>query len=294
VGVRKVQACGSRNQKRKRIGPTITHTLTWENGTKRPKASWEEAESRAAPVIRKLANPQYELTQENLSHLIVFISFMFARVPSWREYLNKLMEGVFKQSQVKLARDTAKFDAMCEKFEQATGKPLGMSREKLRNYILEGKYELRQTSEAFNLGSMFQSGLGIMEQLMHFGCEVLYAPQGKFFVTSDSPVYTVLPDKKGQATVGVGFGWPGVEVFFPLNKKACLRMKRDLTPRSAVLAESGFEKIEGLVMATAARYLYSSESYKRIGRLFDERGCKVLAGRDAFLPRRPKEHAILF
>src|SRR6201984_2614754 len=27
---------------------------------------------------------------------------------SWREYLNKLMEGVFKQSQVKLARDTAK------------------------------------------------------------------------------------------------------------------------------------------------------------------------------------------
>jgi hypothetical protein len=254
----------------------------------------EEVESRAAPIIRKLANPQYELTQENLSHLIVFVSFMFARVPSWREYLNTMMESAVKQTQVNLARDNTKFEAMCEGFERSTGKPLGMNREKLREFILGGKYEIKQTSEAFNLGSMFMSGLRIMEGLMHFGCEVLYAPQGKFFVTSDSPVYTVLPDKTGQATVGVGFGWPGVEVVFPLNKKACLRMKQGLRPRSAVLAESGFEKIQGLVMATAARYLYSPESYKRIGRLFDERGCRVLAGRDAFLPRRPQEHGILF
>ena len=219
---------------------------------------------------------------------------MFARVPSWREYLNKMFESVFKQSQAKLANDKAKFEAMCEKFEQSTGKPLGVNREKLRTYILEGAYEIKQTSDAFNLGAMFTSGLRIMEELMQFGCEVLYAPQGKFFVTSDSPVYTVLPDKKGQATVGVGFGWQGVEVFFPLNKKACLRMKYGLTPGSAVLAERGFEKIQGLVMATAARYLYSSEGYRRIGRLFDERGCKILAGRDAFLPRPPRDHGILF
>src|SRR5690349_313567 len=44
----------------------------------------EKVESRVAPVLRKLANSQYVLTPENASHLIAFVSFMFARVPSWR------------------------------------------------------------------------------------------------------------------------------------------------------------------------------------------------------------------
>jgi hypothetical protein len=204
-----------------------------------------------------------------------------------------MVESAFKTSQVKLASDKAKFEAACDEFELSTGKPVGVNREKVRQFILRGQYQIEQTSGAFNLGIMFRSGLRIMELLMHFGCEILYAPEGRYFVTSDSPVYTVLPDKDG-ATVGVGFGRPGVEVFFPLNKKACLRMKHGLQPKSVLVSEQGFEKVERLVMSTAVRYLYSSQGHRRIGRLFDERGCKILAGRDAFLPSKPADHGVLF
>src|SRR5713226_1981225 len=42
----------------------------------------KEVESRVAPIIRKLANPRYVLTPENAGHLIMFVAFMFVRVPS--------------------------------------------------------------------------------------------------------------------------------------------------------------------------------------------------------------------
>jgi hypothetical protein len=74
------------------------------------------------------------------------------------------------------------------------GKPLSMDTEEFRQFILSGEYEIEQTSNAFSLGTMFTSGLAVMDELQKFGFEVLYSPEGKFFVTSDSPVYTIKQD----------------------------------------------------------------------------------------------------
>src|SRR6266700_4597498 len=41
----------------------------------------EHIESRAAPIIRKLANPQYVLTPENAGRVVMLVAFLFARVP---------------------------------------------------------------------------------------------------------------------------------------------------------------------------------------------------------------------
>ncbi len=267
-----------------------------EQGTRDETAEdvLKKIESMAGPIITKLANPKYELTPENANHLIIFVAFMFVRVPSWREYLDKAFAAKMKDDQLKRAKDKAQFHQSCAEMELSTGRPLGMDPEKLRQYILKGAYEIEQTSEAFNLGSMFDTGLIVMDQLRDYGYEVLYAPQGKFFLTSDSPVYTIQPDGKGQANVGVGFGWPNVEVFFPLNKRACLRMKRGLEPKRVFVDEHIFDQINNLIMATASQYLYSSENYRRISRLFDERGCKVRAGRDAFLTKPPSSYGTLF
>jgi hypothetical protein len=81
-----------------------------------------------------------------------------------------------------------------------------MDTQELRKFILSGEYEIEQTSHAYSLGTMFTSGLALMDELQKFGFEVLYAPEGKFFLTSDSPVYTIRPDGNGQGTVGMGFG----------------------------------------------------------------------------------------
>jgi hypothetical protein len=199
-----------------------------------------------------------------------------------------------RQNQLARARDKERFHQSCKDMERDTGKSLGMDTEELRQFILSGEYEIEQTSHAYSLGTMFTSGLAVMDELQKFGFEVLYAPKGQFFVTSHSPVFTIKPEGNGQATVGMGFGWPGVEVFFPLNKRACLRMRKGLQPKKIFISEEKLEMVNNLIMATATQFLYSNENYKRLARLFDERGCKVRAGRDAFMIEPPNTHRILF
>jgi hypothetical protein len=244
----------------------------------------EEIESRAAPVVCKLANPNFKPTPEQMGHVYLFIAFTFARVPSWRENLDRLFSRVAKERQLSLAKDKEQFQRLCADMERDTGKPLDIDAEELRQYILKGKYEIVQASRAYNLGSMFQSALSIARTLQEFGYEVLYAPKGRFFLTSDSPVFTLQPETNRQATIGMGFGWPRVLVHFPLNKRACLRLKRGAEPAAIEISEYDLGQINRVTMANASQFLYSSEGYRRISRLFDQWGCKIEPGKNAFMP----------
>jgi len=243
----------------------------------------KQVESRVAPIIRKLANPQYVLTPENASHLILFVSFMFARVPSWRENLDKMSADLAKAYQLKVANDRDRFHRLCADYEKSVGKKLGVDFEELRQLVLQEKFEYIQSSKAYNLGAMFNSAFDVLEQLNQFGYQCLYAPEGSYYFTSDSPVFTVRPDGKGEAYIGMGFGLPNVEVYFPLNKRVCLRMRRGILPARKTAEVGRFAQINRLVMITATKHLYSSQSYRRIGRLFDECGCKVKPGANAFM-----------
>jgi hypothetical protein len=152
--------------------------------------------------------------------------------------------------------------------------------------MLQGNYEITQASKQFNLSVMLSNGFFVLDELVKFVPEILYSPQGSFFLTSDSPVFTVLPDATQRtASFGTGFGWPGVEVYFPLNKRACLRLRKGGLPRSSQLSEKGMNKVNDAIMMFASQYLYSCQGYKRIARLFDERGCKIRPGRDSFRSR---------
>jgi Protein of unknown function (DUF4238) len=79
----------------------------------------EGAESRAAPIVLKLANQQYALTPERAGHLIIFVAFMFARVPSWREHLDNIAAQVARQNVLKTAGDKTKFNRTCDALERS-------------------------------------------------------------------------------------------------------------------------------------------------------------------------------
>jgi len=245
-------------------------------------------ESKVAPVIRKLANPQYDLTPENASSLILFVAIMFARVPSWRENVDKIIGKVMKDGHLKLAQDKERFHKSCADMEKVTGKPLKLDYEELRQYVLKGEFEVVQASKAYNLRSMFECAFMLAAELGNFSYQVYYPPEGKVFVTSDSPVFTVQPDRSGRATIGVGVSRPGVEVCFPLNKKACLMLKRAAEPARVFIKESAVNLINKVTMATATQYLYTSEGHRRLARLFNQNGCKVRPGKESYLPERPQ------
>jgi hypothetical protein len=244
----------------------------------------EAIESRAAPVVCKLANPAFRPTPELMGHVYLFIAFMFARVPIMREYLDKLLGQVVREEQLSRARDKDTFHKLCADMERETGKLLGIDHEELHQCVLKGEYEIVQTSTAFNLGSMFESALRVARELQNFGYQVLYAPKGEFFLTSDAPVFTLQPDGTGLASFGMGFGWSDVEVHFPLNKRACLRLKRGIGPEAVGVTNPAVVQINRATMMNASRYLYSSEGYRRTSRLFDQWGCKIEPGKNAFLP----------
>ena len=143
--------------------------------------------------------------------------------------------------------------------------------------------DLKQGSKAFNLGSMCMSAVDLAKVLAMMGYQAFYAPEGKFFLTLDSPVYTIQPDGMGQATIGMGFGWENVEVYCPLNKKTCFRLKKGIEPMGRIVEARRVDQINRVVMATATQYIYSSEGHRRVARLFDEHGCKVRAGKNAFM-----------
>jgi hypothetical protein len=250
-------------------------------------------ESRVAPIICKLANPQYVLKPEDAALLIFFVALTFARVPSWREYLDTLAGKAIKQHQIQLAKDKEKFHKLFSDFEKTKGKAFGVDAEELRQDLLKGQFEIEQKSTAYNLGAMFRSGIYIAEILKDFGYEALYAPQGKFFMTSDSPVYTLQPDREGGASIGMGFGMPRVEVYFPLNKRTCFRLKKNIQPQGRFIEAGHVDQVNRVTMATATRYLFANEGFRRTARLFDERGCVVRPGRDAFLPVPPNTSRIL-
>ena len=105
-----------------------------------------------------------------------------------------------------------------------------------------------------------------------------------FFMTCDNPVVTVGPDADGKAFVGIGFGWKNVEIIFPLNKRACLRLCRTARQKTIELSERKVHQTNDLMMHVADQYLFGPQGYRRISRLFGERGSKVKYGENAFMP----------
>jgi hypothetical protein len=243
-------------------------------------------ESLAAPIVRKLVTPQYVLTPENAGNLLLFAAFMFARVPAWRENLDKVAAQTMKRLHVSFARDKEAFHRICAKVASEKGSEFS-DFEGLRELVLRDDYELVQMSSSFNLGAMITSATGVAKLIAQFGYRALYAPVGKSFFTSDAPVFTIGPDNSGIPCLGMGFDRPHVSVIFPLNKRACLCLKRGIEPRAELANAHQVDEINRLTMMTATNFLYSSERSRRTSRLFDERGCVVRAGKNAFMTNGP-------
>ena len=92
--------------------------------------------------------------------------------------------------------------------------------------LLRSRVSLAGDSPAVSLYTMMRSGDSTLAQLKTMNCQVLFAPKGSFFVTSDSPVYTLRPNGDSTARLGMAIGAEKVIVHFPLNKRAVLRLGR--------------------------------------------------------------------
>jgi hypothetical protein len=248
---------------------------------------FSKAESVVAPTIRKVGNPQFKMSDRQRSELYTFVALMFVRVPAYREFLDQLMGKIMKSYTQKQASDPEKFAAAMKEFEAKTGESVG-DIEKLRKFAASDDYFVKQGSLGYNLGLVFRSGLEISEIFdREFNHDLYYAAPGTMFMTCDNPIVTFEPDIDGRAWVGMGVGRPRTEVIFPLNKRVCLIMSRKGRGAKEVASPLRSRQINDMVMAASQKFAYASEGTRRIARIFNERGCSIKYGENAFLGDPP-------
>jgi hypothetical protein len=244
-------------------------------------------ESIVAPTIRKLGNPQFKMSDQQCSELYSFVSLMFVRVPAYREFLNSMAARMMKAYSQQQARDPEKFYASMKEFEAKTGQSVG-DLEKLRKFAASDDYSVTQQSDGYNLLLTFRSGLAIAEIFeREFRHDIYYAAQGCFFMTCDNPIVTIEPDTDGRAWVGMGVGRPRTEVIFPLNKRACLIMSRRGRGLQGPASPVRTRQINEMIMAASQKFVYGPQGTRRIARIFNERGCFLKYGENAFLGDPP-------
>ena len=242
-------------------------------------------ESLVAPFFRKLGNPQFNLTDEQCAHLYSFVAVSWARVPASREYLDRMSCARVKTTAQRRAQDVEEFHAVMQRVEARLGKPVG-DYERYRQILESGNYDIIQPSNAYNIGHALKLMIEV-EEILHgeYHHEFLYAPEGAYFITGDNPVITIAPDLHGQAVIGVGFGRSNTQVLMPLNKKACLLLRRDARGEKLTATNLRVKQVNDIIMASAQRTVYAPEGTRRLARIFKERGCKIEYGKNAFIPK---------
>jgi len=238
-------------------------------------------ESDMAPIFRRVTDDSNEITSQEAAEIATFATVMWARGPAAKDYLDQVATSAVKASLLKRAADEAKFSADYEELRQRDN--LELSAEEARRMILSGDWEITQNSPGYNLKMMFNAVENLTPVLTAKAWDVLTISGNDFFCAGDNPVVTLVP-KNGEATLGVGFGTPGVEVYFPLDSRNCfVASDRGLKERLEVSPEE-VRQINEILMLHAARFAYARENNAAVEKFFKEWGCKIVKGKNAFLP----------
>lgn len=243
-----------------------------------------KVESVVAPIIRKLGSPQFKMTESQVGELYLFVAVTYVRVPALREYLDTIFGVVMKEQSKKMARNKEEFYRAFKEADDEIGNSIG-DYEKVREFLLSDRYTVVQGSAGFNIGQALKLGLTFAEVFYNeYRHDIYYAPAGTYFVTCDNPVVTLEPDFQGGAIGGVGIRRPWTEVVFPLNKRACLFLRRNGKSRSLTATSRQVDGINNMIMTAAQKYMYAPIGHRRLARIFTERGCKLRYGGNALLP----------
>lgn len=233
-----------------------------------------EIESEIAPLFERLDDPSYFFPADVKGRLAFFLALMFFRVPTGRSCIDELTERA-------LAQDEDQFKKDCEVILGKTES--SGSIEQLRQAFLSEQSQPKP-SRGLNLERMFQAAEQLTPYLHALPWQILCTDGHAAFLTSDNPIFTVLPCEPGKAGLGAGFGRPGVEIYFPLGSKHCLRITSNQRAGRVPLEGRRVRLINKTLMMFARRFLYASEKSSKIEDLFTRIGCQIVYGKNAFLP----------
>ena len=289
-------------EKGKPTHPRATDSQGYENGYfayVKPDGTRDESfenylarlEGRCNDALVCAKSQFYDLS--SLAHrneLGLYMGLLFARSTSRRKFSSgnwaKLQEPY---SQLALdeeyVRDTA------EHFSEDTGEVVTPDR--IRELIREQAATFSQremTDNAFIRDLMFHADT-LKADLVPKPWQVLKAPDGTEFVTSDNPVVTFIKLKDDLWHPGHGFRRPGVVVAFPLAPTACLTIGvagRDFQEVDAATVT----RMNDIVVRCSDRFVYSKTRSQEMIDMVNTIGGSSVPGKTAFVGQMPGKEQI--
>ncbi len=246
-----------------------------ENGKKdkRMEEFLSQWEGKAKPIIEKWGNPPYQIDKEEIPIMALFLSFLHTRVPSSVNNVKDIhIAGV---------------DHLLDGLKESLRTPEGQKREYeryLKNAEDETPLSLEEfvkmaaeyweavdieVDEKYMVGWSLSVSEAICRSMKDMRWSIRSLKEGKFFVTSDTPLSAISINKGGQLIIGGGLRSPCMELAFPISPKACLLLSKGPV-LSNFIKHSFVDEINRRTICMANQYVISPFQSNRIKKMVND------------------------
>ncbi|MGH9556836.1 MAG: DUF4238 domain-containing protein [Terriglobales bacterium] len=248
-------------------------------------------ESDAMPLIRHVATDRVSnISSDYKRKLAYFAGLMYARVPATREFLARLAAEYAKKCLDDAENDSGRVAVLLR--QHSLGKEV--PRERRVEIVSEVVQDLAGWNAETELTRMLSLSTKVGEALTGYLWEVHHADEENAFITSDTPIATMVPDGYGDCKVGPGFMVEGTFVFWPIASTCCLVMHKHSGFKKQPLRNRDVHFVNRLLMSTTQRFIYYSDKSEKLRASFEKYGGRVKYFDQAFIPEWRDRPELLF
>lgn len=154
--------------------------------------AFSKLEGQVAPIIDRFDRDKAMPTTAERQILAEFIALSLLRVPSFRKPVERFHGEIAEKLSLMMAHHKEAFERTVREVEQKTGQKPNVSAEDLRQAILSKKFKYEGSPFA-SLEMMLEVSPKIARIIHQMRWQLLHAPDGVSFITSDRPVVLANP-----------------------------------------------------------------------------------------------------
>ena len=218
-----------------------------------------EIETQAGRVIKKLSENNLKLNHDEMNILIIFMSYLRARIPAFRDSVNDPVSLERKLHLRILAQHEELFKKEMGEISEELDESERFTYSEFKEYITKNidKLDLRM-SQNDSIKTILFSAEELQSIFSKMKWNFLIAPNDCCYITSDRPVFPFMNNWK--MPYPLGFAYKDIEVYFPVTPKICMMgTYRDLTI-SYNASEDKVNVINARILNNFYKYVYSNMS----------------------------------
>lgn len=164
-----------------------------------------EAETIAAPRLQKLREGDINLSDQERSELATFISLLLTRTRAHREMVNTIVSKLHVLGAKETLETPGGVEDLIETNVRLGGERLEVHqvRDALQA-VVDGNVKVEQSSKAWTIKQIFEQSDAVDDLIASMHWNLLKAPEGHAFITSDNPVLITDPIGRMQGRRATG------------------------------------------------------------------------------------------